>query len=180
VIGRLAAALATVAGLAGCAGGDEERVSLYLPQRLGPDGPPGQIARVLMPVDREPRPATAPARQAVLDLRVGPSPEERAHGFTAALDPKTRIRDVRVASGVATVELAGREPDIGGTGSIVYSLTELPGVHVVRIRLDGRPCCAYTHAGHAIVRQTRRLYYGWSGEPCAFRTRRDALRCRGS
>jgi hypothetical protein len=47
---RSFATLVLAVVFAGCAGGDRE-VTVYLEQRLGPDGPPGQIAPVLEPVD---------------------------------------------------------------------------------------------------------------------------------
>jgi spore germination protein GerM len=163
---------------AGC-GGDEESLTVYLKQRLGPDGPHSQIAPVLMPVEREPRDGIPAAHQAVLELRVGPSPDERAHGVLDTLEPETRVRSVGIQDGTATVDLAGHEPDFYGAAAIVYSLTELADVERVALRLDGRPCCAYRHDGTAIAFLSRRNFTGWQGEPCEERDRPDAVRCRG-
>jgi hypothetical protein len=80
--------------LAGCGGG--QRLAVYLPQRLGPEGPPGQRAPVLVPVERERRASMSPVRQAVLELMVGPAPSERARGFADALPPGTRADRVRL------------------------------------------------------------------------------------
>ena len=93
--------------LAGCGGGGET-VTVYLKQRLGRESPHGEIAPVLMPVAHPRREGVSAARQAVLELSTGPSPDERAHGFEAAVDPKTRLRRIAVARGTATVELAER------------------------------------------------------------------------
>jgi hypothetical protein len=165
--------------LAGCGGGDEQTLTIYLLQRLGPEGPPGQIAPVLMPFERERREGMAAAWQAVLELRVGPSPDERAHGVIQTVDPETRLVSIDVRGRVATVGLAGREPRFDATAAIVYALTELEEIDVVRLRLDGRPCCKYTHAGTPVAEITRASYTGWRGEPCGERNRPDAFRCRG-
>jgi hypothetical protein len=169
--------LGALALLAGCGGGDEG-LTVYLKQRLGPDGPPGQIAPVLMPVERERRDGMSAAYQAVLAIRQGPGPGEWGEGFVETIRPETRLRAVRVTRGIATVDLVGRAPDLYGTGAIVYSLTELSGISGVKLRVDGRPCCAYTHAGTVDPRPlTRASYGGWSGYPCPLRTSPDAPRC---
>ena len=173
---RLALALVL---LVGCGGGDDETLTVYLKQRLGPEGPHSQIAPVLMPVEREPREGIPPGHQAVLEIRVGPSPDERAHGFLDTLEPETRLRSVSIADGTATVELEGREPDFYGSAAIVYTLTERPEVETVALRLDRRPCCIYRHDGTALSLVSRRDFTGWQGEPCAERDRSDAVRCRG-
>jgi hypothetical protein len=167
--------------LAGCGGGGggEETLTVYLKQKLGPEGPHSQIAPVLMPVEREPRKGTPRAHQAVLELRVGPSPDERAQGFLDTVESQTRLRSVAISGGTATVELAGREPDSYAAGAIVYSLTELEGVERISLRLDGHACCVYRHDGTAVPLLTRRTYAGWQGEPCGERHRPDAVRCRG-
>jgi hypothetical protein len=173
---RLALALVL---LAGCGGGGDETLTVYLKQRLGPEGPHGQIAPVLMPVEREPRKGIAAAHQTVLELRVGPSPDERALGFLDTVGPETRLRSVAIRDGTATVEIAGGEPDFYSTGAIVFSLTELPEVERVALRLDGRPCCAYRHDGKAIERLSRGHYAGWQGEPCGEREGPEEVRCEG-
>jgi hypothetical protein len=165
--------------LAACGGGGDDTLIVYLKQRLGPEGPHSQIAPVLMPVERERRDGIPAEHQAVLEVRVGPSPDERAHGFADTVEPETRLKAVRTEDGTATVELLGREPDFYGTGAIVYSLTAVPGVERVALRLDGEACCAYRHDGTATRLLTRSSYRGWQGEPCEERDRPDAVRCRG-
>lgn len=159
----------------GC-GGDDERVTIYLAQRLGPEGPSSQIVPVLMPVERQRRPGMSAAWQAVLELRVGPAPDERAHGFLDTLHPSTRLRELRIERGVATVQLAGVEPDFRSSAAIVYSLTELPDIERVKLRLGGRRCCIYGHDGSAIDVLSRAGLSGWTGHPCHLRSEN---RCRG-
>jgi hypothetical protein len=176
---RLCGLVLAVLALATSCGGGEETLTVYLKQRLGPEGPHSQIAPVLMPVERERRDGIPPEHQAVLEVRVGPSPDERAHGFLDTVKPETRLRSVTIEAGTAAVELLGREPDFYGTGAIVYSLTAIPGVERVALRLDGEACCAYRHDGTAIRLLTRSSYRGWQGEPCEERDRPAAVRCRG-
>jgi Sporulation and spore germination len=175
---RCGLALGALALAASCGGSDEEALTIYLQQRLGPEGPPGQIAPVLVPVQRDRRDGVPAGHQAVLELRVGPSPNERAHGFMDTVEPETRLRSVAIEGRTATVELVGREPGFSAAAAIVYSLTALPGVEHVALRLEGEPCCAYRHDGTAIALLSRRLFAGWSGEPCGERDRPDAARCR--
>lgn len=162
----IAAALALA--LAGCAG--ERAVTVYLEQRLGPDGPPGQIAPVLEPVERPPRRAVGAAAQALVLLRQGPTPEERARGMSAPVDPMTRLRLDRIESGTAHVDVAGRRLDFMGVAAVVFSLTELTEIERVRV------CCLYRHDGSTITVHTRRSFTGWQGEPCDERRENRCLR----
>src|SRR5215213_4504250 len=160
---------------AACGGGGD-RLTVYLPQRLGPEGPPGQRVPVLMPVERDRRPSMSPVRQAVLDVLGGPAPAERALGYLDTIELSTRLLGVRSSGDTATVNLAGAEPDYLGAAAIVYSVTEQAGVQRVRVRLDGRPCCVYTHRATPWPGALeRRTFSGWTGEPCALRTEN---RCR--
>ena len=165
--------------LAGCGGGSGDEVTIYLRARLGPEGPHGQRAAILTPVDRERRPAMSSARQAVLELLVGPSPDERARGFQDTIPIATRLQRVSIDGGRAVVELAGAEPDFYGAAAIVYSVTEAaPSVRRVQLRLEGRPCCVRSHSGDAIPWLSRTTFRYWQGEPCRFRTSPVHRRCR--
>ena len=166
---RLVVLLSLVVVLAGCGGDERETLTIYLKARLGPEGPHSQIAPVLEPFERGRRTRMSAPWQAILELRVGPSPDERARGVLDTLDPETRLRSVRVRNGTAIVELAGKEPDFYAVAALVYSLTEAEGVSGVRLRLDGRPCCKYRHDGSVVAVVTRPSYAGWQGEPCAAR-----------
>ena len=112
---------------------------------------------------------------------------ERARGFMDTIQPETRLRSVSIDDGTATVDLDGREPSVYGAAAIVYSLTTLPGVERVALRLHGgigpgRVLAAVVEQHHddkGIALLSRRLFAGWSGEPCGGRDRPDAVRCRG-
>jgi hypothetical protein len=172
---RRLAPLLLVLALAGCG---SARLTIYLPQRLGPEGPPGQRVPVLMPVERERRAAMSAARQTVLEVMGGPAPAERARGFLETIGLSTHLLGVRVSGDVAIVELAGAEPDYLGSAAIVYSVTERSGVQRVRLLLDGHRCCIYTHqAAPWPGALDRRTFRGWTGEPCPLRTEH---RCRKS
>jgi|SRR5215211_216647 len=156
--------LVLVLVLAGC-GGDSDRLTVYVPQRLGAEGPPGQRVPVLVPVERDRRAAMSPLRQAVL---------EATGGFP------TRVVGVHVAGDLATVDLSGREPDYLRAAGIVYSVTEQRAVTRVRLRLEGRACCVYTHRSKPWQGALdRRTFRGWTGEPCKLRTYTGAVRCQG-
>src|SRR5687768_2991108 len=105
------ALLVTVLLAAACGGGEEDGVTIYLKQRLGSEGPPGQVAPVLMPLDRDRREGFAPGLQALDELWRGPSSEERGRGFLDTLEPGTKQRSISVDDRVATVRLTGDEPD---------------------------------------------------------------------
>jgi hypothetical protein len=156
---------------AGCAGGERD-VTVYLEQRLGPDGPSGQIAPVLEPVEREPRRGMGAADQPLVQLRQGPTPSERARGMSGPVAPATRLRLDRVEGGTAYVRVLGQPLDVMGVASVVFSLAELPGVERVRV------CCLHRHDGTRIYVHTRASFRGWQGEPCAERSENRCLRDR--
>ena len=163
--------------VAGCGGGGDD-VTIYLRARLGPDGPHGQRAAILTPVERERRPAMSSARQAVLELLVGPSPDERARGFQDTIPIATRLQGVRIDGARAVVDLAGAEPDFYGAAAIVYAVSEAASVRRVQLRLEGRLCCARSHSGDAIPWLSGATFRYWQGEPCRFRTSPTHRRCR--
>jgi hypothetical protein len=169
VIAALALLLAAIFG-AGCVDGDES-VRMYLKQHLGPDGPRGQIAPVLEPVARPQRPELLPAAQVLVQLRQGPTPDERAQGFEPTFDPGTRFPHVRVRDGTAFVDVAGKPLDYYGVAAVVLSLTELSGIERVRV------CCVYRHDGSRVFVHTRATFSGtWQGTPCELRTEHRCLR----
>ena len=178
---RLALVAALIGSLlaTGCGGtGDRATMTIYLRARLGPDGPPGQRAAILTPVERERRPAMSPARQAVLELLVGPSPDERARGFEDTIPLGTRLLRVTVRGDRAVVDLAGTEPDLYGAAAIVYSVAEASGARGVQLRLDGALCCIRNHDGGAIPWSSPPSFQNWQGAPCRYRTERTPRRCR--
>jgi hypothetical protein len=175
---RALLALATIAAvcvLTGCGGDDE--LAIYLRARLGPDGPPGQRAPVLTPVEREAREGMSAARQAALEVLIGPSPEERARGVLDTISMETRLLGTRAGERAVIVDLAGKEPDFYGAAALVYSVTGASGRSRIGLRLDGEPCCVYGHDGRPLVWLTRRTFRYWQGEPCVLRTTATHRRC---
>jgi Sporulation and spore germination len=156
--------------LAGC-GGAESDVTLYLKQRLGPDGPRGQIAPVLEPVRRPARAELSAVQQILVQLRQGPTPTERARGYESTIDARTRFRNVEVRNGTVRVAVDGRPLDYYGVAAVVISLTEVAGVERVRL------CCVHRHDGSRMFIHTRNSFAGgWQGTPCALREEHRCLR----
>ena len=173
---RSAAVVAATLLLAGCRAADD-RISVYFPQRLGADGPYGQVTPVLEPVEREQRRQMAPAWQALLELRQGPSPAERVRGFAPALAVAERPLAVKLDGDTAVVELAD-PPSSYGAAAIVYTLTELPHITRVGLRVRGKPCCFWTMDRSVEPFSGRARYRFWTGEPCELRTDETHARCR--
>ena len=170
--------LALVLVLAACRpGGADDTVTVYFQQRLGGDGPQGQVVPVLEPVERERRPQMGEAWQALLELRQGPTPEERGLGFEATLPLEARPLDVTIRGSTAIVEL--EEPArFSAAAAIVYTLTEIEGIERVGFRVDAEPCCLPLMDGTDEPWTDRARYRYWTGEPCEERTRPDQVRCR--
>ena len=153
---------------------NNDKVSIYLKRHQE-----GQVVPVLAAATRElPDDAITPA--AVLrELVAGPTETEKRDGFRASLPTSTRIVSVQTEGSRADVNVSGLSPDdFYAAAASVYSLTELPGIETVSLRLDGKPCCVYDQQSHAIDPLRRNLFRGWSGEPCDLRTYTDAVACR--
>ena len=98
------------------------------------------------PVRRSIAATPAVARAAVTELLDGPTSEESANGLATAIPAGTRLRDVSLADGVATVNLGGAFDDGGGSASmlgrvaqVVATLTRFPTIQRVAFRIDGAP-----------------------------------------
>jgi Sporulation and spore germination len=162
--------------LSGCHSG-EDRFTVYFPQRLGADGPQGQVVPVLEPVERDRRGRMHAAWQALLELRQGPAPNERACGHRPALGLGERPLRVALRGRGAVVEFTS-PPDVLGAAAVVYTLKAVADVDRVGLRVDGRPCCFPRHTGGTDLFGTRDRYRGWTGEPCELRTDPASVRCR--
>ena len=173
----LAILLLVIPVAAACRAADDERVAVFFRQRLGADGPNGQVVPVLEPVTRPRRAHMDPAWQALLELRQGPRPSERVLGFEPTLEVESRPLSVRVERDLAIVELAA-PTDIYGAAAIVYSLTELDGIERVRLLVNRKPCCFWRMDGGVFPFATRAHYRHWTGEPCELRTTDTDVRCR--
>ncbi len=90
-------------------------------------------------------PAATPdaALRALLD---GPTAAERAAGHVTVIPAGTRLLSVALDGREAVVDLSGEFAEGGGSLSlvarvmqVVFTVTQFPGVEVVRFRLDGDP-----------------------------------------
>lgn len=170
-------ALVLSAAAVACHSGDDPTVRVYFQQRLGGDGPNGQVVPVLEPVERERRPHMSETWQALLELRQGPTPAERTRGFEPTLPLEARPLSVSVSGSTAIVKLE-KPARFDAAAAMVYTLTELDGIERVGFRVDGRPCCLPLMDGADQPWTDRSRYRSWTGEPCELRTRPDQARCR--
>jgi hypothetical protein len=96
----------------------------------------------ISPVRRTITSTTAVARAALTELLTGPTDDETAAGLASAIPEGTRLRDVSVEDGVATVDLDGTFDDGGApmrarVAQVVATLTRFPTVQRVAFRIDG-------------------------------------------
>jgi Sporulation and spore germination/Immunoglobulin-like domain of bacterial spore germination len=105
----------------------------------------GRLSPVLRPVGRTP----AVVGAAVSGLLAGPTPVEAGQGVLSAIPPGTQLLGISLHSGVATVDLTSEFE--GGSAvrqrlslaQLVYSVTQFPTVHALRLHLDGAPVTAF-------------------------------------
>lgn len=86
----------------------------------------------------------AVARAAMTALLSGPAADEQAAGLSTSIPAGTTLRGLRIADGVAEVDLSGTFASGGGSSSmlsrvaqVVYTLTGFPTVGSVRFLIDG-------------------------------------------
>jgi hypothetical protein len=98
--------------------------------------------------------AVPAALPAVLGALVqGPTDAEAAAGLQSALPPGTQVVSATLASGVATVDLAGTfgqlvgQAQIDAVAQIVFTATALTGVTSVAFELDGQQVAVPTASG---------------------------------
>jgi hypothetical protein len=111
------------------------------------------------------RAVTGPAvlRGALTALLQGPTSAERAAGLTTAVPVGTRLRDVGLADGLATVDLSSEYGSGDGLSTmrarvaeVVFTATQFPNVDRVAFRLEGRPIDRLGGAGLVVTApQTR-------------------------
>jgi sporulation and spore germination protein len=171
------------AGLIPACGTDEESsrsrekpatVTIYLLDgHLSPFGYRGRLVPIERPVSGKPD-----AQAAVQALFRGPTPDEQRHGLISPVGD-AELLSLEVRDDRAIVDFAGAAPDsVDAGGQVLYTLTELPGISNVSLRLNGEPCCFWTHSNQVIDTVTRGTLRGWSGEPCHLRTTPTHVRCR--
>ena len=151
VAASCAAAVLALLVAAGCGGTDDEapaaettRVLIYLLR----GEQVGAAAREVPETDEV-------ARAALEQLLLGPDDEETAGGLGTSIPEGSRLLDVAIADGVATVDLSGAF-DGGGGGSasmftrlaqVVFTLTQFPTVDGVRLRIDGQDVETFSAEG---------------------------------
>jgi spore germination protein GerM len=148
-------------------------VTIYLLDgHLSPLGYRGQLAPVRRQVFGKPD-----ADAAVRTLFRGPTPEERKLGLISPIG-EAKLLSLEVRAGRAIVDFAGAAPSsVDAGGQLLYTLTELPGIRQVSLRLNGEACCFWTHSNEVIETVTRATLGHWSGEPCHLRTTPTHVRC---
>jgi sporulation and spore germination protein len=118
----------TAAG--GAAGGSDR---IYL---LAPDGAPQQLRTVQRDTGGE-------ASTLLAELISGPNPDEFESGLSSAVPQALALRSVRVADGVAEVDVGEGLLELPGgdltraVAQIVFTASEIPGADSVLIRVDG-------------------------------------------
>lgn len=119
----------------------------------------------LVPVERlvRGRGAVVILRGALEALLAGPTPGERARGFSSEIPAGTRLRALTVREGVATIDLTERIASGGGSASmlarlwqIVYTGTQHPAARQVRLLIDGQERTALGGEGVLIDRSIGR------------------------
>ncbi len=122
----------------------------------------------LAPVLREVPETKAVARAAMTKLLEGPNPAElgaRPAMYTA-IPEGTRLLDLSITDGVATVDLS-REFESGGgsegmfvrLAQVVYTLTQFPTVDAVRLELAGEPVDVFGGEGIVLDQPLNRADY---------------------
>jgi Sporulation and spore germination/Immunoglobulin-like domain of bacterial spore germination len=110
----------------------------------------------LVPVYRTVPRTLAVARAALQQLLAGPTAVESAGaaGLTSTVPSGSRLLDVSISGGNATVDLSGQFESGGGSASmfgrlaqVVYTVTQFPSVTGVTFRLDGQPVTTFSSEG---------------------------------
>jgi hypothetical protein len=103
----------------------------------------------LWPVARSVRLTPAVVGAAVSRLLAGPTRAEAAAGAGSAVPAGTQLLGISLHGGVATVDVTS-EFEGGGAArerlslaQLVYSVTQFPTVHALRLHLDGQPVNAF-------------------------------------
>jgi hypothetical protein len=118
-------------GVATGAGAGEEDVVMYFVRD-------GRLVRASRRLPTSPTPG-----RMLTSLREGPTSAEVSSGVRSALPAQSAVRNVSLAGGTATVDLAGRFTTLSSSdqllalAQIVYTLTARPGIGQVRFTLQG-------------------------------------------
>lgn len=108
----------------------------------------------IVPLSRKIDASRPVGRGALEALLAGPAAEERRAGFGSDIPDGTRLLDLNIAGGLATVDLTGNYQAGGGTLSmtarlaeVVFTITQFTTVDQVTFRLDGDPLTVFSSEG---------------------------------
>ncbi len=122
----------------------------------------------LVPVQRIVPQTVAVAHAAVQQLLAGPTAAESAGAsrLVSAIPSGSRLLDIALANGIATVDLSGQFESGGGSASmfarlaqVVYTVTAFPSITGVRFRLDGQPVTTFSSEGIVLTGPSVRTDY---------------------
>lgn len=98
----------------------------------------------------------AVARAAMTALLEGPTAQEEEVGVFSAIPPGTRLLDLTIEEGIATVDLSEEFGTGGGTAGetmqlaqVIYTLTQFPTVEGILLEIEGERVTEY--GGHGII-----------------------------
>lgn len=146
------------------------RAYYFLDDRAGGDP-------ALVPVLRTVPKSKATSRAALTALLAGPTTKEQAASpkIRTMIPEATALRGVRIADGVATVDLSGdfatgtaRSSLRGRLAQVVYTLTQFATVDRVRFELDGVPVTVFSSAKIDLTKAVTRATYRESFLPTIF------------
>lgn len=93
----------------------------------------------------------------------GPTARERAIGMTSDIPAGTTLRGVKIAAGVATVDLSSafaatgtRSAMTARLAQVVYTLTQFPPVRGVLFKVDGQALTSFGTTGMSLAHPQRR------------------------
>jgi hypothetical protein len=127
-----------------------------------------EMSAGLVPVLREVPRTQAPARAAVEQLLAGLAGRELMDGagISTAIPAGTRLLDLSIGGGTATVDLsrefqgaAGAEGSFMTLAQVVYTLTQFPTVERVQFRVEGQDVTVFGSEGLVIERPQTRADY---------------------
>lgn len=130
------------------------------------DGPVGSAG--LVPVLRVIPSTKQVASAAMTALFDGPNARERgaSPAISTVVPNGTKLLDLTIKDGVATVDLSGEFESGGGSASVlgrlaqvVYTLTQFPTVKSVAFQVDGRPVKAFAGEGVVLDKPVTRADY---------------------
>jgi germination protein M len=108
----------------------------------------------LFPATRTQAGTVAVGKAALTQLLAGPTSHELAAGVGSTIPADTKLLDLNIQDGVATVNMNGAYDDGGGSLSmrmrlaeVVYTISQFPSVQGVDFQLDGKPVAVFSGEG---------------------------------